>query len=440
MLELFIVAALILLNGFFAMSEMALMTSRKLRLKQMAETSRGAKVALHLSDNPDNLLSTVQVGITLIGILTGLFGGEAFGKFITDHLSQFWPNATNYTRPIGFAAAVGTITAAQVIFGELIPKRLALTNPEKIASSVAIPLQGLATAAKPVVLALGAINRAFLRLIGIKDDQSQAISEEEIRLLVTESHEQGVIDADERKMMNRVMSLGDRMTDSVMVPRNRIIWLDADASFEENIAAMQDTPYSRFPVYRDGNDADVLGVLETKMLPRIPNIQSGSTEALFSKLREPLFVSESTSVVKLLEIFREEQQSAALVVDEYGDVAGWVTINDILGAIVGKLEHVEDDDHDPQITVRHDGSFLLEGTLPIEEFKELVGSGLLPGEDDHDFVTVAGFVIANLGRIPHVGELFNWGKWQIEVVDLDGPRVDKLLLSKAADEDSDPVA
>ena len=324
MLELLIVAALILLNGFFALSEMALMTSRKLRLKRMGEHSRGARKALALAEHPDNLLSTVQVGITLIGVLTGVLGGDAIGLQIAGWLDSVWPAVHEYARPIGIGTAVGMITAGSVIFGELIPKRLALTNPEAIASVVAIPVQMMATAAKPVVFTLGAINRMVLRLLGIRDDARSAITEEEIRFLVSEGHEQGVIDDDERNMMHRVMRLGDRTADSLMTPRTRIVWLDAAASFEDNLVDMRQTPYSRYPVYR-GSDADVLGVLEVKsLLDRLDQ----TAPDLFQSLRPAVFVSESTHALKLLEIFREEQQSLALVVDEYGDVTGMVTLND----------------------------------------------------------------------------------------------------------------
>ncbi|KGM56023.1 hemolysin [Lysobacter daejeonensis GH1-9] len=428
MLELLIVLALIVLNAFFAMSEMALMTSRKLRLKQLAETSSGARTALALAEQPDNLLSTVQVGITLIGVLTGVFGGDAIGLIIAGWLEGLWPDAREYARPIGIGTAVGLITAAQVIFGELIPKRLALTNPEGIASAVAIPLDWLSRAARPVVAALGAINRGVLRLLGFGDDARSEISEEEIRLLVTESHEQGVIDADERKMMNRVLSLGDRTAESLMTPRMRITWLDANATLEENLAAMQDSPFSRFPVYRD-SDQDVVGILEAKSLLRA--LKPGVRLDLFADLREPLFVSESTHALKLLEIFREEQQSIALVVDEYGDVAGLVTINDLMGAVIGRLQPVEvDSEATAPVVQRADGSYLLDGALPLEDLRELVGGGRLPDEDEHDFHTAAGMVIAHFGRIPHVGEHFEWAKWRIEVVDLDGPRIDKLLLQR----------
>ncbi|GHA75798.1 hemolysin family protein [Cognatilysobacter bugurensis] len=428
MLELLIVVALIALNGFFAMSEMAVMTSRKLRLRQLAETHRGARKALELAEAPDNLLSTVQIGITLIGVLAGVFGGDAIGLHIATWLGETWPNAAEYARGIGIVTAVTLITAGQVIFGELVPKRLALTDPEKIASAVALPLDGLARAALPVVHALGAINRGVLRLFGIRSGTRADISEEEIRMLVTESHEQGVIDDDERKMVNRVLSLGDRTTDSLMTPRTRITWLDAAASREQNIATMRESPYSRFPVYR-GNDQDVLGVLEAKSLLSELGRDLDAID-LFEDLRDTLFVSESTHALKLLEIFREAQQSLALVVDEYGDVTGLVTVNDLMGAVIGRLLSAESDDAHAPIVQREDGSYLIDGSLPLEDLRELVGGGRLPDEDEHDFHTAAGMFITHFGRIPQVGESFEWARWRIEVVDLDGPRVDKLLLER----------
>lgn len=439
MLELLVVMALIVLNAFFALSEMALMTSRKLRLKQLAQTSRGARKALALAEHPDNLLSTVQIGITLIGVLTGVFGGDAIGLLIAGWLEGVWPAAREYALAIGIGTAVGLITAAQVIFGELIPKRLALTNPEAIAAAIAIPLDGLARAAKPIVFTLGAINRLVLRLLGIKDDARSEISEEEIRLLVTESHEQGVIDADERKMMNRVLSLGDRTADSLMTPRMRIAWLDAGAPLEENLATMRESPFSRFPVYR-GGDQDVMGILEAKSLLR--DLGMGTPPDLFSNVCEALFVSESTHALKLLEIFREEQQSLALVVDEYGDVTGLITVNDLMGAVIGRVligsnASTESDDHESPVVQRADGSYLIDGALAAEDLRELVGGGRLSDEDEHDFHTAAGMVIAHFGRIPQVGEHFDWAQWRIEVVDLDGPRIDKLLLQRRPQQDPD---
>ncbi|MGN7725817.1 hemolysin family protein [Luteimonas sp. 22616] len=432
MIELLVVAALIVLNAFFALSEMALMTSRKIRLKQMGEApgtlGRGALKALALAEQPDNLLSTVQVGITLIGVLTGLVGGDAIGLAIAAWLHGTLPAAADYARPIGISTAVGLITAGQVIFGELIPKRLALTNAEGIAAVVAFPLDMLARAAKPVVFTLGAINRLVLRVLGIRDDARNAITEEEIRLLVSEGHEQGVIDADERNMMNRVMRLGDRDAESLMTPRTRVAWLDASESYEENLATMRATPFSRYPVYRN-SDEEVLGVLEVKsLLDRLDQRE----QDLFRDLREALFVSESTPALKLLEILREDQQSLALVVDEYGDITGLVTINDVVEAVIGRTQASGGGDAAPLVVARDDGSLLVDGGLTVDNLREILGSGQLPLEDEYDYHTAAGMVIAQFGRIPNVGEHFEWSGWRIEIVDLDGPRVDKLLLQRLA--------
>jgi putative hemolysin len=426
-LELLVVTALILLNGFFALSEMALMTSRKTRLKQMGEHSRGARKALALAEHPDNLLSTVQVGITLIGVLNGMLGGDAIGQQIADWLGGSVPGAREYATTIGLATAATLITVGTVIFGELIPKRLALTNAEVIASKVAIPLDLLARISKPVVMALGAINRSVLRILGIRDDARNAITEEEIQLLVSEGHEQGLIDDDERNMMQRVMRLGDRTVESIMTPRTRIVWLDANAGFQDNLAEMQETPYSRYPVYR-GSDAEVLGLLEVKSL--LDRLQEREPD-LFTTLRPALFVSESTHALKLLEIFREEQQSLALVVDEYGEISGMVTVNDLMGAVLGRLQSGETPDSEALVIERADGSLLVDGSLPVDELRELIGQRL-PHLDDHDYHTAAGMAIAHFGRIPNTGEFFDWSGWRIEVVDLDGPRIDKLLLTRIA--------
>jgi len=433
-LELLIVIALIILNAFFALSEMALMTSRKLKLKQMAQESRGARVALHLAEHPDNLLSTVQIGITLIGILAGVFGGDAIGAIIAGWLAELVPGVQQYARPIGIGTAVTLITAGSVIFGELIPKRLALTNAEAIASMVAIPLDWLSRFARPVVFVLGAINRAVLRMLGIRDDNRGAVTEEEIRLLVTESHEQGVIDVDERNMMNRVMRLGDRTADSLMTPRKKIVWLDTAADYQENLEVMRESQFSRFPVYRAG-DQDVVGVLEVKSL--LDRFADKSPE-IFRNLREPLFVSESTHAMKLLEIFREEQQSLALVVDEYGEIQGLVTISDLMGAVVGRLQSAENNEDAALVVVRDDGSLLVDGSLPNDDLRELLGGVTLP--DDDEYNTIAGLVIERFGRIPHVGESFQLDGWRFEVVDLDGARVDKLLLQRLPEETGEDAA
>jgi putative hemolysin len=275
-----------------------------------------------------------------------------------------------------------------------------------------------------------------MRMLGLGGGNGSLVTEEEIRMLVSESHEQGLIDSDERNMMHRVMRLGDRTAESLMTPRTRIVWLDAAASFEENLAAMRETPYSRYPVYRD-SDSDVLGVLEVKTL--LDRLDDRAPE-LFRTLRPAVFVSESTHALKLLEIFREEQQSLAMVVDEYGDVTGMVTLNDLMGAVLGRVQSGETADAEALVVTRDDGSLLVDGSLPVDDLRELLGGGQLPGEDEHDYNTAAGMTIAHFGRIPHAGEHFDWRGWRVEVVDLDGPRIDKLLVQRVAveyDDDDD---
>ncbi|KAB8165663.1 DUF21 domain-containing protein [Lysobacter maris] len=443
MLELTIVLILIALNGFFAMSEMALVTSRKPRLKQMAQDSGRAQRALELSEHPERFLSTVQVGITLIGILTGTFGGAAIGASIGQWLGEQVPALAVsgplsfdrlYSDAIGLTLSVGLITYMTIVLGELLPKRLAQLAPERLASFVAVPMHVLSKIAIPAVWLLSISVRALLRLLRAEQSSESKVTEEEIRLLVSESHEQGVIDADERKMVYRVLSLGDRTAESLMTPRTRIVWLDAEAAVAENLEQMRETPFSRYPVYR-GDDREVLGILETKSL--FESLQQPGPPRLFERLREALFVSESTHAFKLLEIFREEQQSIALVVDEYGDVTGLVTVNDLLGAVIGRIQASESEDSEAPVVQRADGTWLLDGSLPLDDLRELIDGARLPVEEEPDFHTAAGMVINHFGRIPHVGEYLDWDGWRIEVVDLDGPRIDKLLLQALPDLDAD---
>lgn len=434
MFELLVVLALVLLNGFFAMSEMSVMTSRKSRLKQMASSSKRAARALELSEKPENFLSTVQIGITLIGVLTGLFGGEAIGEAIAAWIQGLAPGFA-YASGVGKTIAVALITFLTLIFGELVPKRLAITRSEDIAGLVALPMGWLAKVAAPGVWLLSHTTRLVLRVIGLGKDEAASVSEEEIRMLVAESHEAGVIDAHERDMMNRVMRLGDRTADSLMTPRNRIAWLDTQGALEKNLGIMSENEFSRYPVYRD-NDSDVVGILEVKSLA---TRMARGDHALFQNLREVLYVSESTHAMKLLEIFREEQQSMALVVDEYGEIQGLVTISDLMGAVVGRLQAVENADEDALVVTREDGSLLVDGSLPVDDLRELIGSNDLPDAEEGDYYTLAGMCIHYFGRIPHAGEYFDWAGWRFEVIDLDGARVDKLLLRTLTDEQADEL-
>ena len=427
-LEIVVVIFLILVNAFFALSEMSVVTSRKPKLKQLAGESRGARAALDLAEHPERFLSTVQVGITLISILTGLFGGAAIGARLALWLEPLgWDREV--TEGVGLAVSVAIITFFSIIFGELVPKRAALLAPERIAGVVAVPMQIIAKITAPFVWLLTVSTRTLLGILRLQGSESR-VSEEEIRLLVAEGHEQGLIDDDERNMMNRVMRLGDRTAASLMTPRTRIAWLDAAADRDENLETMRQTPFSRYPVYR-GSDSEVIGVLESKSLANLIGSGERERDALFRTLREPLFVSESTRALSLLEIFRDESAHLALVVDEYGDIQGLVTLNDLLGAVLGRLQQDESDaDDEAQVVRRQDGSYLIDGRLSTEDLRELLSLGALPDEEDHDYNTVAGMMIARFGRIPHSGESFDWEGWRFEVVDLDGARIDKLLVQR----------
>jgi putative hemolysin len=349
------------------------------------------------------------------------------GRFGWDH---------DITQGLGTAISVTLITYFSIIFGELVPKRIALLAPEAIASVVAVPMRLISKATAPFVWFLSFSTRMLLRLFRLERRGDTKVSEEEIRLLVAEGHEQGLIDDDERNMMNRVMRLGDRTAASLMTPRVRIAWLDAAATREDNLETMRETPYSRYPVYR-GNDHEVIGVLEAKALA---GMIASNQKDLFRELKAPLFVAESTRALALLEIFRDEGAHLALVVDEYGDIQGLVTLNDLLGAVLGRLETAESEDSDEAMVVRrHDGSYLIDGSLSTEDLRELLALTTLPAEEDHDYNTVAGMVIARFGRIPHAGEAFDWAGWRFEVVDLDGARIDKLLVQSVADDDVETV-
>jgi putative hemolysin len=422
-----LIIVLTLANGFFAMSEMAVMTSRKGRLKQLAKESRGARKALELAEHPEGFLSSVQVWITLLGLLLGYFGAETFAVHLRPPLLDAGLDP-ELAGGIAYAISFCLILYGSVVFGELVPKRIATLYPERIAAVVALPMGVMTIIAKPFVMVLAASTKLLLKLLRADNAGSDRVTEEEIRLLVAEGHEQGIIDADEQAMVNRVLRLGDRSAASLMTPRTRITWLDANAPLEDNLATMRETPYSRYPVYR-GSDTEVLGILEVKSLTG--RLGQGGSVDLFTTLKPALFVSESTQAMRLLEIFREEQQTMALVVDEYGEVIGTVTANDLLGAVIGRGQAPhETSDDEPLLVQRDDGSWLVDGRLPSDEIRELLGVSALPGEEDHDFHTIAGMAMAQFGRIPDAGEHFTWEGWRIEVIDRDGARIDKLLVER----------
>jgi putative hemolysin len=425
--ELLIVLALILLNGFFALSEMAVMTARKSRLRQQARDSGRARIALELAEQPERFLSSVQVYLTVLTVLSGYYGGETLGLRLGNFLAGFETIAP-WAMEIGVGVAVGAIAMGFILLGELLPKRLAIVAPEKIATYVALPMRIAASVAKPAVVLLAVLTEGLVRLFGVRGSTAEQVTEEEIKHLVAEGAEQGVIDDSERNMVNRALSFGERTVDSLMTPRTDIVWLDVSAPIEVNLAAMQEAPYSRYPVRR-GTDKDVVGVLQIKTLT---DALAGKPVDLFRRLAPALFVPETTRAMTLLEKFRETETPLALVVDEYGDIQGMVTLNDLLAAVFGRMAQSADAGEAP-IVQREDGSWLVDGRVSVEDLRELLGVSKLPQEDEQDFRTAAGMMTAHFGRIPLVGEHFRDAGFRFEVVDLDGARIDKLLIARLPD-------
>ncbi len=422
--EILIILVLIIANGVFSMSEMAIVSARKVRLQQLANQGDAkARAALKLAESPNHFLSTVQVGISLIGILTGAFGGATIANRLAVYV-KLVPLLAPYSEPISFGIVVLIITYLSLIVGELVPKRLALNNPERIASNVAIPMRALSAIASPMVYLLSASTDLILRVLGITASTEPQVTEEEIKILIEQGTEAGTFEEAEQDMVERVFRLGDRPVSYLMTPRPDIVWLDLDDSAEENRQKMVDSAYSRYPVCQGGLD-NVLGVIPvTDLLARSFR---GEPLDLTIGLRQPVFVPESTRGLKVLELFKQTITHMALVVDEYGVIQGLVTLNDIMSEIVGDVPSTDGQDQ-PQAVQREDGSWLLDGMLPVEEFLELFGMEEWESDERGSYQTLGGFVITHLGRIPAAADHFEWQSMRIEVMDMDGNRVDKVLV------------
>ncbi|MEI1377524.1 hemolysin family protein [Nostoc sp. UHCC 0926] len=433
--EILIILVLIIANGVFSMSEMAIVSARKVRLQQLAnQGDPKAKAALKLAESPNHFLSTVQVGISLIGILTGAFGGATIANRVAVYIKRV-PLLAPYSDPLSFGIVVLIITYFSLIVGELVPKRLALNNPERIASIVAIPMQALAAIASPVVYLLSASTDLILRVMGITASTEPQVTEEEIKILIEQGTEAGTFEEAEQDMVERVFRLGDRPVSYLMTPRPDIVWLDLEDSADENRQKMVDSAYSRYPVCQGGLD-NVLGVIPvTDLLARSFR---GEPLDLTVGLRQPVFVPESTRGLKVLELFKQTITHMALVVDEYGVIQGLVTLNDIMSEIVGDVPSTDGQDQ-PQAVQREDGSWLLDGMLPVEDFLELFGMEEWQSEERGSYQTLGGFVITNLGRIPAAADYFEWQSMRIEVMDMDGNRVDKVLVVPKGNKSLDTI-
>jgi putative hemolysin len=432
--ELLLVLVLSLGNGFFALSEMSVVASRKSRLKQLARDSRRARVALQLAESPERFLSTVQVGMTLIILVTGAVAGDSLGEKFAELLHGGGPLWLEpYVRVVGWLLGFLLMSLVQIVIGELVPKRAALSAPERIACQIAMPMLVISRITLPMVWLLNHLSTGILRVLRLHRTSASAATEEEIRLLVAESAEQGILDSDERNMVNRVLRLGDRTVDSVMTPRMKIAWLDVAASREDNLEVLRETQFSRYPVYRR-DESEVVGTVEVKSL--IGSLERGQVD-LFARVARPLFVPATARALDLLEAFRDADTQLALAVDEYGDIEGLVTLNDLLTAVVGATAPTADDAGQAgPIVRRDDGSWLVDGSLPADDLRELLQLDRLPNEEEHDFRTVAGMLTSQFGHIPQAGESFTWQGNRFEVVDMDGARIDKVLVSTVGAEES----
>ncbi|MDO8573369.1 MAG: hemolysin family protein [Candidatus Daviesbacteria bacterium] len=424
-MEIIIILLLILLNGIFAMVEIAVISARKSRLQQLAqEGDKNAQAVLDLKNSPNRFLSTVQIGITLVGILAGAFGGATIAKtlaiyFQTIHYLAF------YSEAIGIAIVVAVITYLSLIIGELVPKRLGLSNPELIASAAAQPMRALSKISAPLVYLLSLSTDFILKVFQIKPKE-EAVSVEEIRMLIREGARVGVFEAAEKDIVERTLQLGDKKVNTFMTSRKEIVWLDIDSSFKDIRSRAAKHPHSHFPVCRDTLDK-VLGVVMTEDI--LANFLIEEKIDLKKFLHKPLFIPETTDGLKVLELFKKSGIHMALVVDEYGNVQGVVSMTDILEAIVGDIPTI-DELGEQDISKRDDGSFLVDGLVPIDEFKEHFHISRLSGEKSGNYHTVGGFVMYKLGRIPALGDSFEIDLLRFEVLDMDGNRVDKILVAE----------
>ena len=424
-LEILVILLLIMANGLFSGAEIAIVSARRHRLQHLSEKGqRSARVALRLADSPNEFLSTVQIGITLIGILSGAVGGATVARRLTPLLDQL-PPLRPYSEAISFGLVVAVITFLSVVIGELVPKRLALARPEQLACAMAPTMRWLSRASAPVVHLLGHSTDALLALLGVSTSSEPDITEDEIKAMIRQGADSGVFEEVEHDMVQRVLRLGDRTIKTLMTPRTDICWLDVEEPLEDSLQEVLESTHSRFPVGRGSLD-ECLGVVRVRNL--LSAKLNGEPINLEELLQPPLFVAESTRALTVLEQFKRSGIHIALVTDEFGGVEGLVTLNDLMEGIVGDLPSV-DDEEEPLVVMREDGSWLVDGGVDLDAFTELIDQDIFGIDQEGRYHTLAGFVMHVLERIPHEADHFEWQGYRFEVVDMDGKRVDKLLVS-----------
>ncbi|HET6161617.1 MAG TPA: hemolysin family protein [Dongiaceae bacterium] len=422
LVEVAIVLLLVLLNGFFAMSELAIVSSRRARLKPLADRGhRGARRALQLAEDPTQFLATVQIGITLVGIVAGAYSGATLSVPVAAMIEQ-WPLVGDYAYPLAVSLVVAIITYLSLVVGELVPKRIAMSHAEAIAMRVTLPMVLLAKIGTPIVFALRVSTEGLLRLVGVRHRAENKITEEEIKVMIAEGTETGVFMQQERHMIEGVLHLADHSVRTIMTPRPDIEWLDAKDDVVELMPKILAAEHSRQALC-EGTIDEVLGFVHVKDL--LAQVATGKTMDPRACLRQALTVHESTTVLRLLDLFRQQAANLAIVLDEYGGVQGIVTPRDIFAAIAG--EFAEDASDEPGIVNRQDGSWLVDGRVRMADLERTIGAR---GLSDPEYSTVAGLVLHQMGRLPQVGESMEFAGYRFEVVDMDGRRIDKIIITQ----------
>jgi putative hemolysin len=423
-LHLSIILLLIILNGFFAMAEIALVAARKARLQPLLELGNpGAQAALELKADPSRLLSTVQIGVTVIAILSGTFGEATLGDTLQQQLESFEGFVARYAHVISMAVVVIGISYFSLILGELVPKRIALVHPERIAATLARVMRAIAWAGAPIEWFLSASTNLVLRLMPLRSQGTAPVTDEEISFMLREGVATGHIPEAETAIVEMALRLGDRRASAVMTPRTRIESLDLDDPEEENRRKIRDSAYSRFPVVQGGSQ-QVIGIVQAKDL--LVAALAGQPFDLHARAKPPLYLPNTVTVLRVLEAFKTSGEPMALVVDEYGDLEGLVTQSDILEALVGDIPGPADADQ--RVVRREDGTCLIDGMVGLDELRQVLGVSHLPGEDA-DFHTLGGYVMARLNRVPMVADRITAAGYRFEVVKMDGRRVDRVLVS-----------
>ncbi len=425
-MEIAILFALIVLNGLFAMSEIALVTARKARLQKLVdEGDAGAAAAVQLGEDPTRFLSTIQIGITSIGVLNGIVGEAALAAPLAAWLAALGVPVP-YTQYGATGVVVVLITYFSIVVGELVPKRIGQSNPELLARLVARPINWLAIATKPFVRLLSISTHALLRLLGVKQGGGGAVTEDEIHAMLAEGTSAGVIESHEHAMVRNVFRLDDRQIGSLMVPRADVVMLDVSLDFEANLARIEESDHARFPVVRGGLN-DVVGVINArKWLSHA--LREQNRDLLSQPLKTPLYVPETITGMELLDNFRSSDVHMAFVIDEYGEVQGIVTLQDLIEAITGEFR--PRDIATSWAVQREDGSWLLDGHIPVPELKDRLGLDTVPDEERGRYHTLSGMLMLLTGRLPRVADTVDWEQWRLEIVDMDGKTIDKVLATR----------